>query len=179
MKSKSKSKSNDRLPAPSIPAAIGAADAMSWFSPWLLIGADAFGCRWRRQGGAALLSNQRDRTMKLSDLLMLSNRSQCIAGTLPASTLSFCHCQVLPLLFAPLDVGQVPTGHVWLTGDNLILSRDSREYGPVPLALMRGRVVAQVSSAQLSSARPAGRHPGPLAALPLVSKSNSQNYKAL
>lgn len=39
---------------------------------------------------------------------------------------------------------QVPPGHVWLTGDNLILSRDSREYGPVPLALVKGRVVAQV-----------------------------------
>lgn len=40
---------------------------------------------------------------------------------------------------------QIPTGHVWLQGDNLIMSRDSREYGPVPLALVRGRVVCQVS----------------------------------
>lgn len=39
---------------------------------------------------------------------------------------------------------QVPTGHVWLQGDNLIMSRDSREYGPVPLALVRGRVVCQI-----------------------------------
>eukprot|EP00879_Flechtneria_rotunda_P012745 GHRR01013309.1.p1 GENE.GHRR01013309.1~~GHRR01013309.1.p1 ORF type:complete len:156 (+),score=33.31 GHRR01013309.1:197-664(+) len=39
---------------------------------------------------------------------------------------------------------KVPPGHVWLQGDNLLLSRDSREYGPVPLALLRGRVVAQV-----------------------------------
>lgn len=42
---------------------------------------------------------------------------------------------------------QVPPGHVWLQGDNLVLSRDSREYGPVPLALMKGRVVAQVRAA--------------------------------
>ncbi|KIZ02486.1 inner membrane protease subunit 1 [Monoraphidium neglectum] len=39
---------------------------------------------------------------------------------------------------------QVPTGHIWLQGDNLIMSRDSREYGPVPLALVRGRVICQL-----------------------------------
>lgn len=44
---------------------------------------------------------------------------------------------------APTQV-VVPPGHVWLQGDNLILSRDSREYGPVPLALVQGRVVAQL-----------------------------------
>jgi len=38
----------------------------------------------------------------------------------------------------------VPRGHVWLQGDNLIMSRDSREYGPVPRALVRGRVIAQI-----------------------------------
>lgn len=39
---------------------------------------------------------------------------------------------------------QVPPGHVWLQGDNLSMSRDSREYGPVPLALVRGRVLLQL-----------------------------------
>lgn len=39
---------------------------------------------------------------------------------------------------------QVPPGHIWLEGDNLIVSRDSREYGPVPLALVRGRAMVQV-----------------------------------
>ncbi len=38
----------------------------------------------------------------------------------------------------------VPEGHMWVQGDNLVLSRDSREYGPVPLALVKGRVVLQV-----------------------------------
>jgi hypothetical protein len=42
---------------------------------------------------------------------------------------------------------QVPKGHVWLEGDNLIVSRDSREYGPVPLALIKGRAVLQVRGA--------------------------------
>jgi inner membrane protease subunit 1 len=39
---------------------------------------------------------------------------------------------------------QVPDGHCWLAGDNLPWSRDSRDYGPVPLALIRGRVAARV-----------------------------------
>ncbi|XP_054625860.1 mitochondrial inner membrane protease subunit 1 isoform X1 [Dunckerocampus dactyliophorus] len=34
----------------------------------------------------------------------------------------------------------VPKGHVWLEGDNLTNSTDSRSYGPVPYALIRGRV---------------------------------------
>ena len=38
---------------------------------------------------------------------------------------------------------QVPKGHVWVVGDNLPASRDSRTYGPVPMALIKGKVVAQ------------------------------------
>ncbi len=38
----------------------------------------------------------------------------------------------------------VPPGHVWIAGDNVAWSRDSREYGPVPMALVRGRIVARV-----------------------------------
>ncbi|XP_077421026.1 mitochondrial inner membrane protease subunit 1 [Vanacampus margaritifer] len=34
----------------------------------------------------------------------------------------------------------VPKGHIWLEGDNLTNSTDSRSYGPVPYALIRGRV---------------------------------------
>ncbi|SPO06894.1 related to IMP1 Protease, mitochondrial [Cephalotrichum gorgonifer] len=37
---------------------------------------------------------------------------------------------------------QVPQGHCWLVGDNLAVSRDSRQYGPIPLALVRGKVLA-------------------------------------
>ena len=39
---------------------------------------------------------------------------------------------------------RVPRGHVWLQGDNQSISRDSREYGPVPLALLRGRAMCVV-----------------------------------
>ena len=38
----------------------------------------------------------------------------------------------------------VPAGNVWLTGDNPAKSTDSRAYGPVPLALIEGRVVHQI-----------------------------------
>lgn len=36
----------------------------------------------------------------------------------------------------------VPQGHCWLTGDNLNVSLDSRSYGPLPLALIKGKIFA-------------------------------------
>jgi mitochondrial inner membrane protease subunit 1 len=39
---------------------------------------------------------------------------------------------------------QVPEGHCWLVGDNLKWSRDSRMFGPVPLALVTGKVLWRV-----------------------------------
>ncbi|KAI9251250.1 mitochondrial inner membrane protease subunit 1 [Sporodiniella umbellata] len=38
----------------------------------------------------------------------------------------------------------VPKGHVWLGGDNMSNSIDSRIYGPVPLGLVKGRVFAKI-----------------------------------
>ncbi|KAG7099410.1 hypothetical protein E1B28_001263 [Marasmius oreades] len=38
----------------------------------------------------------------------------------------------------------IPKGHIWISGDNSAYSRDSREYGPVPMALVRGRLYARV-----------------------------------
>ena len=37
---------------------------------------------------------------------------------------------------------RVPRGHCWVVGDNLSWSRDSRMYGPLPLALIKGKVIA-------------------------------------
>jgi hypothetical protein len=36
---------------------------------------------------------------------------------------------------------QVPEGHVWVAGDSLAYSRDSRFYGPVPMALVTGKAL--------------------------------------
>jgi hypothetical protein len=35
-------------------------------------------------------------------------------------------------------------GHVWLEGDNLQNSTDSRYYGPIPYGLVRGRIFFKV-----------------------------------
>jgi mitochondrial inner membrane protease subunit 1 len=40
---------------------------------------------------------------------------------------------------------QVPEGHVWLAGDNLAWSRDSRFYGPVPMGLIRAKTLWHVT----------------------------------
>jgi inner membrane protease subunit 1 len=42
------------------------------------------------------------------------------------------------------EVVQVPEGHCWVAGDNLEWSRDSRLYGPMPLGLVRAKVLAVV-----------------------------------
>lgn len=40
---------------------------------------------------------------------------------------------------------EVPPGHVWLLGDNTYNSSDSRYYGPVPMALLEGKVVCKIA----------------------------------
>lgn len=40
---------------------------------------------------------------------------------------------------------QVPTGHCWVVGDNMAWSRDSRVFGPLPLALVTGKVVRRLT----------------------------------
>lgn len=39
----------------------------------------------------------------------------------------------------------VPKGHIWVCGDNMANSRDSRDYGPVPMALICSRIFARVN----------------------------------
>ncbi|KAI0330533.1 LexA/Signal peptidase [Cubamyces sp. BRFM 1775] len=38
----------------------------------------------------------------------------------------------------------IPRNHLWVTGDNLPYSRDSRMYGPIPFGLVKGRLYARV-----------------------------------
>ena len=45
----------------------------------------------------------------------------------------------------PEEWVKVPRGSVWLAGDNASNSIDSRDYGPVPVGLVKGVVVAKVS----------------------------------
>ena len=44
---------------------------------------------------------------------------------------------------------QVPKGHVWLEGDNKTSSYDSRDFGPLPYALIHSRVFYRVSDLSL------------------------------
>ncbi|CAG0918600.1 unnamed protein product [Notodromas monacha] len=39
---------------------------------------------------------------------------------------------------------KVPKGKVWLEGDNKSNSTDSKNYGPVPIGLIRGRAIATI-----------------------------------
>lgn len=38
----------------------------------------------------------------------------------------------------------IPRGHLWICGDNASFSRDSREYGPIPMALVEGKLAYRV-----------------------------------
>lgn len=40
---------------------------------------------------------------------------------------------------------RVPKGHIWIVGDNLSNSTDSRDYGPVPIAMVKGKATTRVS----------------------------------
>lgn len=51
-------------------------------------------------------------------------------------------------------INVVPQGHVWLEGDNKSNSTDSRDYGPVPIGLLRSKAVCRIfpfDSAQMFS----------------------------
>mgnify|MGYP004710819699 CR=1 FL=1 len=43
---------------------------------------------------------------------------------------------------------QVPEGHVWVTGDNLCHSLDLRSYSVLPMALIKGKIIAANSMDQ-------------------------------
>ncbi|KAE8679067.1 mitochondrial inner membrane protease subunit 1-like isoform X2 [Hibiscus syriacus] len=47
-----------------------------------------------------------------------------------------------------MEGDKVPKGHVWIQGDNLYVSRDSRHFGPLPYGLIEGKVFMGVSNAK-------------------------------
>ncbi|XP_042943885.1 mitochondrial inner membrane protease subunit 1 isoform X2 [Carya illinoinensis] len=42
----------------------------------------------------------------------------------------------------------VPKGHVWIEGDNIYASRDSRQFGPVPYGLLEGKAFCKILEAE-------------------------------
>ncbi|KAJ7293297.1 peptidase S24/S26A/S26B/S26C [Mycena rebaudengoi] len=38
----------------------------------------------------------------------------------------------------------VPKGHIWIMGDNAAYSRDSRDYGPISMGLIHGKLFARI-----------------------------------
>ncbi|OVA07085.1 Peptidase S26A [Macleaya cordata] len=38
----------------------------------------------------------------------------------------------------------VPKGHVWIQGDNIYASNDSRHFGPIPYGLVQGKVFCRI-----------------------------------
>ncbi|KAF1897610.1 hypothetical protein Lal_00032367 [Lupinus albus] len=40
----------------------------------------------------------------------------------------------------PMNELEVPKGHVWIQGDNIYASHDSRHFGPIPYGLIQGKV---------------------------------------
>ncbi|ONK75149.1 uncharacterized protein A4U43_C03F13870 [Asparagus officinalis] len=49
-----------------------------------------------------------------------------------------------PAISTEIETVVVPKGHVWVQGDNIYDSRDSRTFGPVPYGLINGRVLLRV-----------------------------------
>ena len=43
------------------------------------------------------------------------------------------------------DKIRVPPNHLWMQGDNYPFSNDSRFYGPIPIGLVQGRIIMQIS----------------------------------
>lgn len=59
----------------------------------------------------------------------------------------------------PSDHVTVPQGHVWVGGDNMPYSVDSRNYGPVPLGLVKTRILASVRVLHSHVTPPLSRSP--------------------
>ncbi|KAJ9529668.1 hypothetical protein QJQ45_014404, partial [Haematococcus lacustris] len=73
-------------------------------------------------------------------IIIISSSSSSSSSIVTISSVSATISTISATMCVP---AQVPVGHVWIQGDNLLHSLDSRMYGPVPAALLRGRVLYQ------------------------------------
>ncbi|CAL4982960.1 unnamed protein product [Urochloa decumbens] len=53
----------------------------------------------------------------------------------------------------------VPEGHVWVQGDNVYASRDSRHFGAVPYGLITGKIFCRSSKCYISTKSSCGPSP--------------------
>jgi mitochondrial inner membrane protease subunit 1 len=70
-----------------------------------------------------------------------------IIGKVGTPSFGFCNWEGGDIIrpdISSREVIRVPKGHVWIQGDNLSNSIDSRNYGAVPEATLKGRVLARV-----------------------------------
>lgn len=56
----------------------------------------------------------------------------------------------------------IPDGHIWIEGDNSMNSSDSRNYGPIPAAMIVGRVLFRVWPLRGNALMQRGASPRPL-----------------
>eukprot|EP00892_Ulva_mutabilis_P007408 jgi/Ulvmu1/5039/UM021_0056.1 len=92
--------------------------------------------------GDVVLAEHPEQTGKLIVKRVLATGGTSLAAPLANTPGTGLHKQ--PLV-------QVPEGFVWLGGDNMAMSSDSRDYGPVPQSLLLGRLAAQVWPADQAS----------------------------
>ena len=65
----------------------------------------------------------------------IRERQETVRACFPA-----CACALSRCVARSRCAPQVPQHHVWLQGDNTRNSTDSREYGPLPMAMVIGRI---------------------------------------
>lgn len=95
-----------------------------------------------------IVSNDIVLTEHVSVMLKKIKKDDIIISKSPSNPKQYICKRVLALPGEKIRKGfvvqTVPLGHVWLEGDNKSNSTDSRDYGPVPVGLIRSRAVCRL-----------------------------------
>uniref|UniRef100_T1JDW9 Mitochondrial inner membrane protease subunit n=1 Tax=Strigamia maritima TaxID=126957 RepID=T1JDW9_STRMM len=87
-------------------------------------------------------------TEHITTIFQKVNRGDVIVARSPSNPHHFICKRVIGVpgdrIQSHLTTSYVPRGHVWLEGDNKTNSTDSRVYGAVPVALIRGKAMFKV-----------------------------------